>query len=246
MYEYDFSAVYDKLQDADYKSIAEYYKEAFRRFGKETELVLDLGCGTGSITLELADAGYDMIGVDLSWEMLDIARSKAEEKGKDILFLNQDMTDFELYGTVDAIVSTLDSVNYITEEGGVLQMMKLCKNYLNPGGIFIFDINSEYKLKEVLGCNTFVYDEEDVFYVWQNYYDEESEICDFELNFFVKDGENYKRFDEYQSEKVYKEKELREYAKSAGLEVLGVFDGYSFNEADENTERLVFVLKKHS
>lgn len=244
MYEYDFSAVYDKLQDADYDRFAEYYGQVFSKFGKNVSLVLDLGCGTGSVTVRLAKYGYDMIGIDLSCEMLDIAREKAEKEKKDILFLNQDMTDFELYGTVDAIVSSLDSVNYITEDGGVLQMFKLCKNYLNPDGILVFDINSEHKLKNILGNNTFVYDEDGVFYVWQNFYDENSRLCDFELNFFIeKDGE-YKRFDEYQQERAYSVCEIKDYARSAGLEILGIYDGLTFSEPNEESERLVFVMKK--
>lgn len=246
MYEYEFSAVYDKLQDADYDLFADYYKRVFRKYGIKPELVLDLGCGTGSVTLRLAEMGFDMIGVDLSCEMLDIAREKAEKANKSILFLNQDMTSFELYGTVDAIVSSLDGVNYITEDSGVFETMKLCRNYLNPGGIFVFDINSEYKLSTVLGNNTYVYDNDDVYYVWQNFYDEKSRICDFELNFFVKNKSNgsYKRFDEYQSERAYSIAEMTEYAEKAGLELLGIYDGLSFNEPNGNSERLVFVLRK--
>ena len=151
MYEFEFSNVYDKLQDADYDKFYSYYKSVFSKYNLDPKLVLDLGCGTGSIAVKMAKDGYDMIGLDLSFEMLDIARKKAEKENADILFLNQDMTDFELYGTVDAIISSMDSINYITEDGGLLKLFKLCNNYLNPDGIFIFDINSEYKLKEVLG-----------------------------------------------------------------------------------------------
>ncbi len=244
MYEYEFSAVYDRLQDADYDRFADFYKKVFDKFDKKPELVLDLGCGTGSVTLRLAKMGYDMIGIDLSCEMLDIARAKAENDGENILFLNQDMTDFELYGTVDAIISSLDSVNYITEDDGLLNMMKLCSNYLNPDGLFVFDINSEHKLRNILGNNTYVYDEDGIYYVWQNFYDEESRICDFELNFFVKDGLTYKRFDEYQSERAYSIDEIKICAEKSGLEILGIYDGLSFNKPAKESERLVFVLKK--
>ena len=154
------------------------------------------------------------------------------------------MTDFELYGTVDAIVSSLDSVNYITEDGGVFDMMKLCCNYLNPGGLFVFDINTEYKLRNILGNNTYVYDEDGIYYVWQNFYDEESRICDFELNFFIKDSGTYKRFDEYQSERAYSVDEIKNYEEKSGLEILGIYDGLSFNKPTKESERLVFVLKK--
>ena len=180
----DFAAVYDKLQDADYDGFVDYYERIFKKFGKEPKLVLDLACGTGNITIPMAKRGYDMIGLDLSCEMLNIARDKATAEGLDILFLNQDMPEMELYGTVDAIVCALDGLNYITDPEDLKQVFKLVKNYLNPDGIMIFDINSEYKLREILGGNTFVNEEQGVYYVWQSEFDEESGICDFELNFF--------------------------------------------------------------
>ena len=245
MYEYGFSNAYDKLQDADYNAFFEYYKKVFEKYNLKPELVLDLGCGTGSITLKMAKAGYDMIGIDLSCEMLDIARQKATAEGCDILFLNQDMTEFELYGTVDAIISSLDSINYITEEGGIEKLFKLCENYLNPGGIMIFDINSEYKLKEVLGNNTFVSEEDDIYYVWQNSFDEEENICSFILDFFVeKSNGSYDRFSEYQEERAYSKEEIENAVNASGLKILGCFSDFSFSEPDSKAERLFYVLKK--
>ena len=125
--------VYDRLQDIDYEKFADYYEAVFEKFGIKPELVLDLGCGTGNITLPMAKRGYDMIGVDLSQEMLGIATEKAKAKNKEILFLNQDMTEFELYGTVGAMVSALDRINYLTEDGQLESMLKLLHYYLDPG-----------------------------------------------------------------------------------------------------------------
>ena len=157
------------------------------------------------------------------------------EDNLDILYLNQDMTEFELYGTVDAIICSLDGVNYLTEDGDLLKMLKLVKNYLNPGGIMIFDINSEYKLSTVLGNNTFVTEEKDIFYVWQNEYDEKSKICYFNLDFFEKNGNTYKRYTEEQAERAYSEAEIRGYAESAGLDVCGFFGEFGFESPTEKT-----------
>lgn len=245
MYEYGFSNAYDKLQDADYDAFFEYYKKIFNKLDKKPKLVLDLGCGTGNITVKMAKAGYDMIGIDLSCEMLNIARQKATDAGCDILLLNQDMTEFELYGTVDAIISTLDGINYITEDGGLEKLFKLCENYLNPGGIMIFDINSEYKLKEILGNNTFVSEEDDIFYIWQNNFFEEENICSFNLDFFVKNEDgSYNRFSEYQEERAYSKVEIEFAVKKAGLEIKGCFGDFDFSTPDDKSQRLFFILSK--
>lgn len=159
----DFAYIYDKLIDQDYEKWADYIEEIFKKHGVKPNLVLDLGCGTGSITNILAKRGYDMIGVDLSPDMLNVARDKALEENLDVLYLCQDIREFELYGTVDAIICTLDVLNYITKPEDLRLVFSLVKNYLNPDGIFIFDINTEYKLKNVLGNNTFVYDENGIF-----------------------------------------------------------------------------------
>ncbi len=241
----DFAEVYDRLQDADYARFADYYEEIFSRNGINPELVLDLACGTGSITIPMSKRGYDMIGVDLSVEMLNIAREKAFAEDENILFLNQDMTEFELYGTVDAIVCALDGVNYLTEDGDIDRLFRLAENYLNPGGLMIFDINSEYKLREVLGGNTFVNEEQGIYYVWRNEFSEETRICEFELNFFTEnDDGTYERFDEFQEERAYSVEEICTAAKKARLKCEGVYSPFSFNAASETDERIFFVFSK--
>ena len=239
----DFAEVYDRLQDADYEQFADYYEEVFKSLGKQPKLVLDLACGTGNITIPMAKRGYDMIGLDLSCEMLNIARDKAAEEGLDILFLNQDMTEMELYGTVDAIVCALDGINYITDPEDLKKVFRLVKNYLNPDGIMIFDINTEYKLRKVLGNNTFVYEDEDIYYVWQNEFSEETKICEFYLNFFCPqpDG-SYERFDEIQEERAYSAEELTDIIKGSGLKVQGIYKPFSFSTPETTDERIFFVI----
>lgn len=240
----DFAEIYDKLQDIDYGSFTAYYEQIFKKLGIKPELVLDLACGTGNITIPMAESGYEMIGVDISEEMLGIAADKARAGNLDILFLNQDMTKFELYGTVDAAICALDGVNYLTQDGELLKMLALIKNYLNPGGIFIFDINSGHKLKNILGDNTFVYDEQDIYCVWSNSYDEDERICSFTLDFFKREnGGLYQRFEEYQEERAYSITEIKNAAESVGLTLYGCFDDRSFNTASDTSERIFFVLK---
>ncbi len=241
----EFAKIYDKLQDIDYNSFVGYYEQIFKRLGLSPKLILDLACGTGNITLPMSQKGYDMIGVDLSEEMLGIAAEKAREASLDILFLNQDMTELELYGTVDATVCALDGINYLTLDGELDEVLALIKNYLNPDGVFIFDINTEYKLKNVLGNNTFVYDEEDTYCIWSNSYDPDDRICGFNLDFFTKtDTGLYRRFEEYQEERAYSLEEIKSAISRTGLTLSGCFDDRTFDEPTETSERIFFVVKK--
>ncbi len=239
------SRVYDQMQEIDYKEFADYYEAVFERYDIKPELVLDLGCGTGNITLELAERGYDMIGLDASPEMLEIAMEKAREREKEILFLHQDMTEFELYGTVGAMVCALDGVNYLTEEGQLERMLKLLHYYLDPGGIFIFDLNTEYKYQKILDGRTFVYDTEDGYCAWSNEYDEIDKICYFDLNFFLKnEDETYSRQDEYQEERAYSIAEVKKAIADCDLTCLGIFDNLSFEPAGEDSERIFVVVRR--
>ncbi len=241
----DFAAVYDKLQDVNYNDFVDYYEKIFERFGKKPSLVLDLACGTGNITIPMAKRGYDMLALDLSCEMLNIARNKAYDEDLNIMFLNQDMTEFELYGTVDAIICALDGVNYLTEKGDLDKLFALVKNYLNPGGIMIFDINSEYKLSEILGNNTFVYEDDELYYVWRNNYSPETRVCEFGLNFFVENEDGtYDRFDEFQEEMAYSIDDITTAVQGAGLVCEGFYKPFTFTTASDTDERIFFVISK--
>lgn len=233
-----FAEVYDLLIDTDYESFASYYKEIFKKYNISPSLIADLGCGTGTMAGIMSREGYDVIGIDASPEMLSIAK----QKHGDILFLNQTLTEFELYGTVDAAYSSLDCINYLTEDGELSKLFALVKNYLNPGGIYIFDISSYHKLSKVLGNNTFVFEDKNIFYTWENYF--EDNILEMTLTFFKKSGELYERFEEEQIQRAYKTDEICSIAEAAGLSVLGVFDNLSFADVKNDSERVFFVLRK--
>ncbi len=233
-----FSSLYDDLmKDVNYIKTAEYYQAIFDKFGQTPELMLDLGCGSGNLTKIMQEKGYDMIGIDASEEMLSVAK----EKDSKSLYLQMDATDFELYGTVDAIVSYLDLVNYLTEDSDLDSLMRLVNNYLNYDGLFVFDISTEYKLKNILGNNTFTYDDGKIFYVWENCL--EDSFCNMLLTFFVKEGECYNRIEEEQCQRIYTPEEIILSAQKAGLVLLGIF-GEDFNPPKENDERIYFVMQR--
>ena len=183
-----FAKVYDLFMDnIPYEEWTEYVKELLAEEGIKDGILLDLGCGTGSVTELLAKSGFDMIGIDNSEEMLDIAMEKRYESGLDILYLLQDMREFELYGTVKGVVSICDSMNYILDDEDLLDVFKLVHNYLDNDGIFVFDMNTMYKYQEILADNTFAEDREESSFIWGNYYDEEDEINQYDLTLFVKE-----------------------------------------------------------
>ena len=236
-----FAMLYDLLTfDVDYGSIADFLEDRFRVHGVDPSLVLDLACGTGSLTVELARRGYDMLGVDGSADMLAVARAKAAGFDQ-VLFLEQDMRAFELYGTVDAIVCMLDSINYVTE--GLSQVFALVQNYLNPGGLFLFDVNTPYKFQHVLAGQTFCYETEDVFYVWDNAL--EGDLCRFLLDFFVRRADGaYDRISEEHTERVYDIATLVHLLDEAGLIVLEQLDGFTRQPASAQSERVTLVCGK--
>jgi Methyltransferase domain. len=241
-----FAEVYDRLtQDIRYDKWADYLESAFLKFGKKPGLVLELACGTGSLTVELAKRGYDMIGLDLSCDMLSQAKEKSLKHGLDILFINQDMRSFELYGTVDAVICMLDSINYITEKSDLERVFSLIHMYLNPGGIFIFDINSEYKLSRILAGNTFYEISEDVAWIWNNTYDPSTRLCTFDLTFFTKTrGNLYARFDETHVERAYTDEEIRDALAGAKLKLAGRFGCLNFDPPSPGEERIFYIALK--
>lgn len=239
-----FAPLYDALTfDVDYDAIADFVQSRLRAHGISEGLVLDLACGTGTLTRKLAGMGYDMIGIDGSEDMLSVARQKTEDKR--ILYLNQPMEDFELYGTVDAIVCVLDSVNYLTEPETFSQMLSLCANYLNPNGLLIFDVNSIYKFTQVLGEKTYAYETEDIFYSWENEYNPETQLCDLYLTFFVKEeGGLYRRIDEVHVQRAYTDGEIKKALEDAGFSLKGCYDDYQDKSPGAISQRIVYEANK--
>ena len=233
------AAVYDALgNDIDYCSFADFYEAAFKRAGLAPTLVLDLGCGTGKMTAELARRGYDMIGIDGSAEMLSHAMSrKFEENLPSILLLQQDMRDFELYGTVGAVISSLDCVNYLTEDGDLDRCFSLVHNYLDPDGIFLFDVNTPYKFKNVYGNNAYILENEDCYCGWQNEYNEENGLCRFYLSVFERAEEGWLRTDEEQTERCYNREALTAALTRAGFADIEFFGDTAHGTPTDTTER---------
>ncbi len=250
--------VYDRLNaEINYTAWADFIEQCFDKFlPTRPELVLDLACGTGSMTLELASRGYDMIGVDGSAEMLSEAYGRALSH-PGILFLQQDMRSFELYGTVGAITCCLDSLNYLLTHEDMDQCFACVHNYLDPDGLFLFDMNTPYKFNRVYANNAYVLEDElvwdagteneeraAIYCGWQNFYHPETSICDFELSLFEElPNGSYRRTDEHQQERCYTLDEIKHALQKADMEFLGVWSDYSFSEPDGKTERWYFAAR---
>ena len=243
----NFAEVYDGFMDnVPYRQWADYIQALLREQGIRDGLVLELGCGTGSLTELLAGKGYDMIGVDNSGDMLQIAMEKREVSGSDILYLLQDMREFELYGTVRAVVSICDSMNYITEYEDLVQVLRLVNNYLDPEGILIFDLNTEYKYRQVLGDNTIAECREDKSFIWDNHYDNETGINQYDLTLFIcQQGDLYRRFDETHYQRAYGMEEIRRAVCEAGLELVAMYDAFSREPIKEDSERVYVIAREH-
>ena len=242
-----FASVYDTFMDnIPYEEWAEYVMDLLNEYGINDGLILDLGCGTGNMTELLAKAGYDMIGIDNAEDMLDIAMDKKAESELDILYLLQDMREFELYGTVRAVVSICDSINYITEEEELLEVFRLVNNYLDPKGIFVFDFNTVYKYQEVLGNQTIAEDREECSFIWDNYYYEEEGINEYELSLFIKekDSQLYRKYQETHFQKAYELDTIRKLVEESGLEYLTAYDAFTRNKPTAESERIYIIARE--
>ncbi len=241
-----FAQVYDLFMDnIPYEEWEEYLSGLLCKRGIRDGLVLELGCGTGTMTELLAGRGYDMIGIDNSPEMLEIAAEKREKSGHDILYLLQDMRGFELYGTVRAVVCVCDSMNYILEKEELLQVFRLVSNYLDPGGYFIFDMNTEYKYREILGETTIAENREEGSFIWENYYDEEEKRNDYELTLFLPEGGGlYRKYEEEHTQRAYDPGEVCRLLAQAGLQTEAVYDAFTEQEPGAESERIYFIARE--
>lgn len=211
----------------------------------ERNLLVDLGCGTGTLTELLYEHGYDMIGVDNSSEMLSVAMEKRSESGAQILYLLQDMRELELYSTVGTVISVCDSVNYILEEEELEQVFSLVNNYLYPGGIFIFDFNTVYKYREVIGDTTIAENRENCSFIWENYYHEEEQINEYDLTLFIEEEDGrFSRFQETHYQRGYTPEQMEKIVKRAGLEVLLMRDSDTEGPVTEESQRVYMVARE--
>lgn len=239
-----FAGVYDRfMEDIPYGQWCDMIINELKQASIGEGLLLDLGCGTGTLTGMLAAAGYDMIGVDGSGEMLMEAREKTD--GADILYLCQDMREFELYGTVRAIVSTCDTMNYLLTPEDFIQTVRLVNNYLDPGGLFIFDLNTLYKFRELMGNTTIAESGEDASFIWDNFFDETTGRNEYDLTLFIRQENGlYERRIEVHEEQGYTPEEVRGFLAAGGMEFVRAFDADTSGEPTDTSERVFFVARE--
>lgn len=242
----NFASVYDELtQNVDYKKRAEYIASILADFDIKDGLLLDLACGTGSLSVEFSKMGFEVIGTDASPDMLMEAREKAMEEGENILFLCQKMQETDLYGTVRAIVCSLDSINHLSNADEMRKTFQVLKNFIDDGGIMIFDVNTIYKHQEILGNNTFIYDEKNVYCVWQNSLYPDGVTVGINLDFFVKNEDgSYDRFTENFKEIAFSDEEITDAVENSGFKVVKRYREFSCGQPKEDTQRAYYVIRR--
>lgn len=254
----DFASVYDLFMDnTPYEEWADRLAKLLNEYkqtvvpkgnaalASEAGLVVDLGCGTGTMTRLLADKGFDMIGVDSSFEMLEIARRKCAQEEKDILFLNQDMRELELFCTVGAVISVCDCVNYLLEEDELLETFRLVNNYLYPQGLFVFDFNTVHKYRDVIGDSTIAENREEGSFIWENFFSEEDDINEYDLTIYMKDSDGkYIRSEETHVQRGYECDTMKALVEKAGMTVVSIFDSDTNGEVTAQSERICIVARE--
>ena len=241
----NFSRFYDRLTDnVEYEKRADYFCRLLSMCGIEGGILLDLGCGTGSMSVKMAEKGFDVIGVDSSVGMLNAAQQKMFESGVRLLLLNQPMQDIDLYGTVDCAICVLDGLNHLSSAEDIKRTFEKVSLFMNKGGAFAFDVNTIHKHKNVLADNAFVYEFEDLFCVWQNNYNGGDNSVEISLDFFEEEDGVYYRSGESFSEQAYELADISDWLSQAGFEVVGIFDDLTTDDVKPHSERAVFLAKK--
>lgn len=245
MYE-RFSEVYDQLmRDVDYDLWAKYLEGLLSENGVcEGDALLECACGTGEISRRLAEKGYRLIATDVSTEMLELAAKKCRSQGLRIPFVQQSMQKLKAHHPVSAVVAACDGVNYLLEEKELLKFFSAAYGALLPGGVFLFDLSSEYKLSTILGMNTFAEDGEDIAYLWKNMYDNKSRLLELNLTFFVRKGALYERFTEQQIQRAYKIEEITRALQSCGFAKPCVYEAFLKRAPTDESERIQFLARK--
>ncbi len=210
----------------------------------ERNLIVDLGCGTGTLTEMMAQEGYDMVGIDNSQEMLTIAMEKRDAAEHETMYLLQDMREFELYSTVGTVICVCDSLNYLLEEEELLTTFRLVDNYLYPEGIFIFDFNTVYKYSEVIGDTTIAENREECSFIWENYYHPEEAVNEYDLTLFIKEGDFYRKFEETHYQRGYTFQTIKDLLEQAGLKIVEAMDADTKENVTDSSERIRIVAKE--
>lgn len=241
----DFSRFYDLLTDnVEYEKRADYFCRLLSMCGIKSGILLDLGCGTGNMSFEMAEKGFDVIGVDSSIGMLNAAQQKMFENGTRVLLLNQNMQEIDLYGTVDCAVCVLDGINHLPCADDVKKTFEKVSLFMNKGGAFAFDVNTIFKHRNVLADNVFVYEPENVYCVWQNNFNADDNSVDISLDFFEEEDGVYYRSSENFTEKAFELSDIRLWLEESGFEVVGVFDDMTTDDVRPDSERAVFLARK--
>lgn len=267
-----FASVYDEFMDGtDYQKTADQIQDMITRFGvskpsqkrtgaseardvllaAEKNLVVDLGCGTGKLTEILADRGYDVMGIDLSEEMLGIALERRDSLSHRTLYLCQDMREFELYGTAGTFVSVGDSVNYLLTDEDMIKLFERVNTFLFPGGIFVFDFKTLHLYKDVIGDSTIAEDREDCSFIWENWFDDETRINEYDLSLFIKEtgaGEDenvFRKYQEIHRQRGYTLEDMKHFAEKAGLAWIAEMDSDTMGPASEESERILCVVREN-
>lgn len=270
-----FASVYDELMDnIPYDDWCAYIIQVLQKYGVTDGLVCELGCGTGEVTERLADAGYDMIGIDNSYDMLEIANEKKIDTGHEsILYLMQDMREFELFGTVNAIVCVCDSINYLTELSDITHVFRLANNYLESAGIFVCDFKTRHYFKDVVADSTIAEDREDVSFIWDNYYDDEKNINELTLSLFLPEIDEiteynsdynssdnsdslaednqkdeaaplYRKYQEFHYQRGLTIDDMKKCVQDSGMELVAIYDAFTWEPATDKSERIYVVARE--
>lgn len=250
-----FAAVYDRLMDnIPYDEWVSYLYGLLNEYNIKKGIIAELGCGTGNITERLSKAGYDMIGIDNSVPMLNVANAKKADNTSGSLYLCQDMREFELYGTVAAVISLCDSINYITDYDELMQVFRLVNNYLDPKGLFIFDFHTKHYYRDVVADSTIAEDRDDISFIWDNYYDAEDNINELALSLFIREqssdtdnnqsGSLYRKYEELHIQRGYSLNEILNLVQTSGLELIAAYDAFTHNKASDNCERIYVIARE--
>ena len=267
-----FASVYDEFMDGtDYQETADKIQDMITRYGvskpsqkrtgaseardvllaAEKNLVVDLACGTGKLTEILADRGYDVMGIDLSEEMLGIALERRDKLRHRTLYLCQDMREFELYGTAGTFLSMGDSVNYLLTDEDMARLFERVNTFLFPGGIFVFDFKTLHLYRDVIGDSTIAEDREDCSFIWENWYDDESRINEYDLSLFIREnrmGEDdnlFRKYQEIHRQRGYTLEEMKRFAQAAGMTWITEMDSDTMGPVGEESERILCVVREN-